>query len=100
MYRKYYSYNDMPKAPEIRKTKAAEVVHPQPPVHNQTGHSTAPAKKESKGLLGDIFSGGKLFGRFETDDILLLVVILILLMDDCDDSLLLLAVAFIFLSGL
>ena len=41
----------------------------------------------------------KLFGNFETDDIILAVVILMLLLNDCDDKLLLLALAFVFITG-
>lgn len=81
MYRKYYSYNDMP---VINSQKEPENPKPQ----------KLPDKKESS-----LFQGGKLLGKFETDDIILAVVVLILLMDECDDKMLLLALAFIFFSG-
>lgn len=82
MYRRYYSYNDMPtlpqkKSPEIKEEK------PLPP---------AEKKKSSNSL----FKGTNLFDRFQADDLILLIVIFVLLADDCDDTLLLLALAFIF----
>lgn len=43
---------------------------------------------------------GKLFGRFELDDIILGIIIVAILIDDGDDSPLLLALALVFLSGL
>ena len=58
-----------------------------------------PVHKEEKHTDNALFQNGKLFGRFETDDIILLVVVFILLMDECDDKLLLGALAFIFLTG-
>lgn len=84
MYRKYYSYNDMPVMPKLPEP---EEVKPKP--------SPRPPEKKESGL----FSDGKLFGKFETDDIILIVIVLILLMDECDDKMLLLALAFIFFSG-
>ncbi len=85
MYRRYYSYNDMPtvskpKQPEKKEEKSVEICE----------------KKESPKTL---FENGKLFGKLETDDLILLIVIFVLLADNCDDSLLLLALAFIFLSS-
>ena len=76
MYRKFYSYNDMP---TLAKPGGAPL--PEPPVH-----TPPPSEK-------------KLFGKFESDDIILGIVILLLLLDDCDDKLLLLAIGFVFLSG-
>ena len=78
MYRKYYSYNDMPvvkQTPEkeikIQETKPQQI------------------KKESqKDFLSNL----------ENDDIILLIVFFILIMDNCNDNLLLLALAFIFLA--
>ena len=52
--------------------------------------------EEEIGFLRD----GKVFGKFETDDIILIVIAIILLADDCDDKLLLFALGFVFLSGL
>ena len=77
MYRKFYSYNDMPQL-----AKPGKPPSPEPPVH------TPPPPAE-----------GKLFGKFETDDIILGIVILLLLLDDCDEKLLLLAIGFVFLCG-
>ncbi|HIU48111.1 MAG TPA: hypothetical protein IAB04_01975 [Candidatus Avimonoglobus intestinipullorum] len=86
MYRKYYSYNDMPQVmkPEPRH----EIVKPEPPVHKK--------KEEVPGILEE----GKLFGKFELDDVILIAVAIILLADDCDDKLLLLALGFIFITGM
>lgn len=86
MYRKYYSYNDMPRIPDIKEEKPkpkpileeineVKVVHKKPPENN------------------------KIFNKFEIDDVLLAVVAIVLLMDECDDKLLLLAIGFIFLTG-
>lgn len=88
MYRKYYSYNDMPQI--AKKESVPVVIEPSPPVH------TAEKPQKQSGLIQD----GKLFGRLANDDIILIIVIFILLADDCDDKLLLLALGFIFLSGL
>lgn len=77
MYRKYYSYSDMP---EPVKRPCPEPVRE---VHNE-------CKSEDK----------KFLGKFETDDIILAAVIVMLLANDCDDKLLLLAIAFVFFSGL
>lgn len=81
MYRKYYSYNDMPR-----------------PVYNQTKQSAPekPCNNEPKLIPTE---NEKRFGNFESDDIILAVVIFMLLANDCDDKLLLLAIAFIFISG-
>lgn len=54
----------------------------------------------NKSPLDSLFSNGKIFGKFELDDVLLLVVILVLLADECDDNLLLLALGFVFISGI
>lgn len=71
MYRKYSSCNDMPTPiykPEIK---------PVPP------------KPEQK---------NKIFGNFDTDDVILAVVAVMLLANDCDDKLLLLVLAVVFLT--
>ena len=87
MYRKYYSYSDMP---QITKAEPRhEVIRPEPPVHSQ-------ALEEKAGFMQD----GKILGKFEVDDVILIVVAIILLADDCDDKLLLLALGFIFISGI
>lgn len=71
MYRKYYSYNDMPQ--------------PVSGIHK---------KEELK-----IPQTNKILGNFETDDIILAIVIIMLLANDCNDKLLLLAIAFVFIGG-
>lgn len=81
MYRKYYSYSDMPQLIKHEESEKQLSEHPEQPVPKQE-------------------NPGKLFGRFENDDIILGVIILALLMDDSDDSLLLIALAFIFLTGI
>lgn len=74
MYRRYYSYNDMPQV--VQKTSCEK----------EERCENLPAKKTSaKGL--------------STDDIILGIVILAILLDDGNDNLLLLALAAIFLSG-
>lgn len=84
MYRKYYSYNDMPKP-----------IYEQQPRNEQC---TAPIHKKEQELC-ESNKNNKLFGLFDNDDIILAIVIIILLGNDCDDKLLLLALAFIFFSG-
>lgn len=79
MYRKYYSYNDMPVLKESQKKEQCET-----PVKSDT-----PAKSCSQ---------NKLLPGLDNDDIILLVVFFILIMDNCEDRLLLLALAFIFFS--
>lgn len=82
MYRRYYSYNDMPTiAPKKNTEPKEEKSSPQP---------------EKKKTSNSLFENGKFLGRFETDDLILLIVIFVLLADECDDTLLLLALAFIF----
>lgn len=76
MYRKFYSYNDMPvlKKDSIQKSSNQQVKHS--------------STQKSTGLSANL----------ENDDIILLIVIAILIMNNCDDKLLLLALAFIFFS--
>lgn len=82
MYRKYYSYSDMPQLIKHEEEK--------PEVHTQAAEKkNVPENPPSKFL-----------GRFETDDVILAVIILALLSDDGDDGMLLLALAFIFLTGI
>ncbi|MBE7044508.1 MAG: hypothetical protein E7397_03190 [Ruminococcaceae bacterium] len=80
MYRKFYSYNDMPSIPR----KTSDVPPP-----------TVPQKQEKK----EVAKAGSFLDQLESDDIILGVVILLLLMNDCEDKLLLLAIAFVFFSG-
>lgn len=85
MYRKYYSYNDMPK-----------------PIYEQQPSRCDAAAAELHKNENEICKAeknNKLFGKFENDDIILAVVVLMLLANDCDDKLLLLALAFVFFSG-
>lgn len=84
MYRRYYSYNDMPQ------------------IISQSNEKSTNTEKinEPKGEELCKPQNNKIFGNFELDDIILGVVILALLIDDGDDSVLLLALAVIFLTGL
>lgn len=79
MYRRYYSYNDMP-VPVRSETKPD-------PVKNSVSKKE-PQRMKKKSIIND----------FKLDDIIILAVIFILLIDDCDDILLLGALAFIFLN--
>ena len=81
MYRKYYSYSDMPQL----------VPKKEPEIHKET--QCLPSQDKNR-------EDNKLFGRFETDDVLLAVIIVALLFDEGADSTLLLALAFVFLTGL
>lgn len=78
MYRKFYSYNDMP----VIKT---------PPAPMPEKKCPAVQDKKKDGV-------GGILSNLENDDIILLVVFLLLIMDDCEDRLLLLALVFIFFS--
>lgn len=73
MYRRYYSYNDMPR------------IAPKGECEIET-RETLPAKPAPKKAL-------------QTDDIILGIIILAILLDDANDNLLLLALAAIFLAG-
>ncbi|MBR4723716.1 MAG: hypothetical protein IK072_03170 [Clostridia bacterium] len=84
MYRRYYSYNDMP----------------QMIVHNEEERKKPEKKQEQKKEECKPCQNNKIFGNFELDDIILGIVILALLIDDGDDSVLLLALAVIFLTGM
>ncbi len=81
MYRRYYSYNDMPVPvkPEL-KQEAAQI-------HKSVQKNPLNTEKK-KGVLENL----------KIDDIIILAVIFILFMDECDDLLLLAALAFIFLN--
>ncbi len=85
MYRNFYSYSDMPKMiqPDIPKKTAA-----------------APSSVKPSQNLPALTENGKLFGKFELDDVILITVALLLFADDCDDTLLMLAIAFVFISGI
>lgn len=88
MYRKYYSYNDMP-VPVKKDTPSGAESAKDPCTDNKQAVCTVDRDKKSKGFLAGI----------ETDDIILIMVILALLMDDCEDTLLLAAIVFVLLSG-
>lgn len=82
MYRKYYSYSDMPQI--VPKRESREYVE----------------KKEQLCVEEVKNSNGKILGKFEPDDLLLAVIIIALLLDDGDDITLILALCVVFLSGL
>ena len=82
MYRKYYSYSDMPQLVSKRENK--ECVE----------------KKEQLCIEEVKSNNGKILGKFEPDDLLLAIIIIALLMDDGGDTTLILALAVVFLSGL
>ena len=73
MYRKYYSYSDMP----------VPVINNPPKSLEETKKQENIKKPESK-------------KRFQNDDLILIAVFLILIMNDCEDRLLLLNVGAIF----
>ena len=73
MYRKYYSYSDMP----------VPVVNNPPKPLEETGKSEIIKKPEAK-------------KRFQNDDLILIAVFLLLIMNDCEDKLLLILVGAIF----
>ena len=79
MYRKVYSYNDMPRVPEVsredKKIRTENTV----------------LKREEKNF-------GGLFKNLQKDDIILIAAVFLLLMDDCDDLLLIGALALVFLT--
>lgn len=79
MYRKYYSYNDMPTIAQPKVPEKTDLSCKKNPSH---------AADTEKSL-----------GNFETDDIILLIVVFVLLADNCDDKLLLLTLAFIFFNS-
>lgn len=92
MYKKYYSYNDMP-VPVKRETPRAEEHTEKNECTPQTQSAHAVHKENNRGAQGGLLS------NIETDDIILIAVILALLLDGCEDRLLLGAIAFVLLSG-
>ncbi len=78
MYRKYYSYNDMPKPVPHSPAK--------PPI--EVCEKSSAVKKEDKSHTG-------ILSRLESDDMILIAVLLILFLDNCDDKLLIAAIAFL-----
>jgi len=90
MYRRYYSYNDMP-VPVVGNKQAASPVR-----QEKTKSTPIPVKqsctvKENKNLFD--------FTKLKADDWILIAVVFLLLIDDCDDVFLFIALAFIFVSG-
>ncbi len=90
MYRRYYSYNDMPRLVNKCEQKDDKEHKKEEKPKECTKKCEETKKCES----------GKLFGRFELDDIILGVIIVAILLDDGDDSPLLLALALIFFAGM
>ena len=84
MYRRYYSINDMP------QMVTKEQMEQKPQKKCEDVHIERKKENEEK----------KIFGKFETDDIILIAIALLLLADDCDDKMLLIAIAFVFVSGI
>lgn len=80
MYRKYYSYSDMPQMVPKKETVITQQNKEVPKV----------IKKES----------GRIFGNLESDDLLLLVILIALIFDEGADDSLILALCFVFLTGL
>lgn len=76
MYRKYYSYNDMP---EPIKPSRQSKQHNLPAPVKEVKKEIIPEPKKKKDSFLD---------RFEKDDLILAAVLLVLLMDECDDWLL------------
>lgn len=92
MYKKYYSYNDMP-VPVKRETPRTEEHTEKKECTPQTPSGCAVHKETNRGAHGGLLA------NIETDDIILIAVILALLLDGCEDRLLLGAIAFVLLSG-
>ena len=65
-------------------------------------HKEKEKKDDCENKCGEIkkCESGKLFGRFELDDIILGIIIIAILLDDPDDSPLLLALALVFFAGI
>lgn len=80
MYRKYYSYSDMPQM--VQKKETAQEL--------QKSEMSGAWKKDDKRLIGG----------FEADDLLLLVILIALIFDEGADDSLILALCFVFLTGL
>ena len=79
MYRKVYSYNDMPHVPQsVREEKKPQ-------------HENTVLKREEDKPRG-------IFSNLQKDDIILIAAVFLLLMDDCDDLLLIGALALVFLT--
>ena len=90
MYRKYYSYNDMPKP--IKPTSNIPLSTQLPAQTSACENSLAKKSCENK-------KKSNLLSSFENDDLILIAVLVILLLDDCDDKLLLAAIGILLLGG-
>lgn len=107
MYRRYYSYNDMPQM--VNKNEKCDTEHKNDCNKKEEKcreiHKPECEKKEEKCdkpvKCCDDTQQNKLFGMFEVEDIILAVIILALLLDDDNDcdNILLLALVFVFLTG-
>jgi hypothetical protein len=90
MYRKYYSYNDMPVP--IKKETERGGDKEQIKCADSEKPCAEPCEKPCTG-------GGGFLENLAADDIILIAVIAALLLDGCDDKLLLAAIAFVLLTG-
>ena len=85
MYRKSYSFNDMPDrfGENVKNSNDNKCeVHKSP----QTNVNCS--------------ENGKILGQFEIDDIIIILIAALLLSEDCNDKLLFLALGFVFISGM
>jgi len=102
MYRKYYSYNDMPTAIVPKQNDSStsdnnQITEEKLLSENQyNDNKTEEDTKISVKSSDEPKSRPKLLDRFDNDDILLLGVIFLLLADGCDDDILLLTLGVIF----
>lgn len=88
MYRKYYSYNDMPRRIVPQHSS-------QPAPHQSAAHT--PPQKPSDECCAP--PRGGILSNLSNDDLILAVVLLILIMDGCEDKLLLAAIGFVLLGN-
>ncbi len=95
MYKKYYSYNDMPVPVNTKKTEIKPVTECTPAV-NGTEHKEKNEVCEKNAKSGGI---GGILANLQMDDIILIIVVIALLMEDCEDKILLAAIAFILFSS-
>ena len=88
MYRRYYSYNDMPVPIVGNKSKPVQIQQEKKEI-KQIAEKNMPKKNSQLSFLENL----------KSDDLILIAVVFLLLIDDCDDVFLLLALAFVFISG-
>lgn len=91
MYRKYYSYNDMP-----HPVKPLPVPGAQTPCTSDKNDCN-PCKTDNSSPQ---HKQGGILGNLSNDDLILAAVLIILLMDGCEDKLLLAAIGFLLLSDM